>query len=457
MEQEKLIAQLMERIAALERENDALRFELADRRQAQERSLATQQQVAELSKLCESLQTEVADLKNAQQIARGQTEILSRTLHTLTTNSELDRFLRQVLVVITEQLDVPSCTVWLYNSAENIYSLHMTCNEGIILTGQQQLGHPSTTVPLHAQNKAWVTSYLNHVPVICNDVANEPAFPIAVRSYLHGLGVKSLLSVPLIMDKEVIGVLNIRNTKRANFTSEEIELAHAFTNQATLALQLTRLAEQAKQAALLEERNRLASDIHDTLAQVFTGVSIQLRVAERIADSQPKEARKILEQVNLLAQAGLAQARRFVWDIYPPTAEYADLVKSLSRSVEQITHGTSEHIEFTIEGTSYHLPPILGMNLLRIGQEALTNSLKYAQAQTIWIELTYEPKYVYLCVRDDGQGFVLQADNGGFGLIGMHQRAERISSQLSISSELGQGTEIIVQTPVLKPPPDKKL
>ncbi|BAZ11724.1 GAF sensor signal transduction histidine kinase [Calothrix sp. NIES-4071] len=436
-------------IAILETENDALRFELTNCRQASERA-------AELQKRVEALSIEVAERKRAQQIARGQTEVLNRTLQILTTNPELDQFLRQVLVVITEQLDVPSCTVWLYNSTENIYLLHMTCSEGKIATGRQQFGHPSASTPLQAQDKAWVTSYLNYQTVICDDVANEPRFPPAVREYLHSLGVKMLLSVPLIIDGEVIGVLNIRNTKRV-FTQEEIELAHALANQATLALQLTRLAEQAKQSAVLEERSRLASEIHDTLAQVFTGVSIQLGVAARIADLQPEKAWEIIEQVNKLAQAGLAETRRFIWDFYPPAAEYADLVRSLRSSVEQITCGSKEHIEFTITGTPYLLPSVIGMNLLRIGQEALTNSLKHAQAETIWIKLVYDPEYVYLYVRDNGQGFMLQPDSDGFGLIGMHRRAERIGCQLSICSQIGQGTEIIVRAFQLEPKSGKKL
>lgn len=453
MQQEEIIAQLKQRIAALERENDLLRAKL-NHWQLQH---GFQERIVELTKLNEALQTEVAERKRAEQIARGQTEVLTRTLNTLITNPELDQFLRQVLLVITEQLDVPACTVWLYDPLEDIHWLHMMCNEGVIITEQHQLGHPRATESVRANDKTWLTKFRAHQALVCDDIANESAFPPAVKDYLLSLGVKVLLNVPLVLEQEVIGTLSIRNTKRTRFTPEEIELAQALAHQATLALQLSRLAEQAKIAAILEERNRLAGEIHDTLAQTFTGISIQLGVAKRIAKQQPEEAQKILERVNQLAQTGLAEARRSIWELYPPAAEYTDLTQLLSRCIEQMTSGTQVHTEFTIEGTPCPLSTIVGMNLLRIGQEALTNTLRHARAQTIWIELAYQPDYVCLCVRDNGQGFVPQAAHGGFGLMGMYQRAERIGSRLSITSQLGQGTEIIVQVPLLQPTPGRKL
>jgi signal transduction histidine kinase len=192
----------------------------------------------------------------------------------------------------------------------------------------------------------------------------------------------------------------------------------------------------------------MAREIHDTLAQSFTGILLQLGVAKRIVNQQPEEAWSLIERVSELAHEGLMEARRSVWALHPQASEYSELANALTRSLEQMTEHTPVCGSVCIQGTPRALPPDLGMNLLRIGQEALTNALRHAQAQTIWLELTFEADQVRLRVQDDGQGFDPQADSGGFGLIGMRQRADRIGGQLTITSQPGQGTEVMVMIPI---------
>ena len=214
--------------------------------------------------------------------------------------------------------------------------------------------------------------------------------------------------------------------------------------------ELAGLAEKSRLAAVLEERNRIAREIHDTLSQAFTGILIQLRVAQRIAEQRPEEAWSLVQRAGEMAQHGLAETRRSVWALQPEALEYSDLVGTLSRMVESIAAGTPSQIELHIEGTPRALPPDVGVNLLRIGQEALGNALRHGQARLVWIELVFDADRVRLRVQDDGQGFdlVRQADGGGFGLIGMAQRAERLGGQLTIASQPGRGTEVAVSMPV---------
>jgi signal transduction histidine kinase len=213
--------------------------------------------------------------------------------------------------------------------------------------------------------------------------------------------------------------------------------------------QLTYLAEQSRQAAVLEERNRIAREIHDTLAQAFTGILIQLGVAQRIVKQQPAEAWELVEHVGQLARQGLAEARRSVWALQPQALEYNDLANSLPHAIEQMTCDAPLCTHISVHGTPRLLPADVGMNLLRIGQEAVNNVLQHARAHELFVDLTFGAEEIRLCLQDDGVGFDLRhrEDSGGFGLIGMRQRAERIGGQLTIACQPGRGTEVAVTAP----------
>ena len=202
--------------------------------------------------------------------------------------------------------------------------------------------------------------------------------------------------------------------------------------------------------AVAEERSRLACEIHDTLAQAFAGMLLQLRVAQRIAKQKPEEAWSLIEYVSELAQQGLVEARRSMWALQPEAHEYSDLASTLSMTVERMRSSTPVQIQLQIHGVPRTLPPDVGMNLLRIAQEALTNALRHAQAQNIRIELTLDAEPLLLRIRDDGRGSDLrhQTEGGGFGLIGMRQRAARLGGHLLFSSQPDKGTEVTVWVPL---------
>ncbi len=394
---------------------------------------------------------DVTVLKQVEQVSRGQTEALTRTLNLLATEPDLHKFLGQVLAAIVEQLNTSMCALYFHDRATDTLSLHMTYHYGQVLTGGDQLRHPAASRPFPADlNAFWKVLVDTCRPLIINDIANDPL--IKHHGWLLRNGVKMLLIVPLLLGKETIGFLGIRSTEPRRFTPDQIELAQALAQQATLAVQLTRLAEQGRQSAVLEERNRMAREIHDTLAQAFTGILLQVGVAKRIAKQQPEEAWSLIDRVGELAHEGLAEARRSVWALCPEALEYSDLANALARSVEQMTSSSDLRAQVCIQGAPRALPPEVGLNLLRIGQEALTNALRHAQAQEITIELTFEAQHVWLLVQDDGQGFEphRQTDSGSFGLIGMRQRADRISGQLTIASQPGRGTEVVVKVPIAK-------
>jgi PAS domain S-box-containing protein len=205
--------------------------------------------------------------------------------------------------------------------------------------------------------------------------------------------------------------------------------------------------KRAEEASILEERNRMAREIHDTLAQAFTGILVQVGAAIQVLDDDLEATQGHLDIIDELARIGLSEARRSVTALRPQLLEEGDLSSALNRLVTQMRSATDDTVLiYEIQGTAYSLPAELENNLLRIGQEALTNAIKYARADEIRLELVYGDAQCSLCIKDNGQGFGVGSipSVGGFGLLGMSERAERIGAQLRIESQLGQGTKIIV-------------
>lgn len=205
--------------------------------------------------------------------------------------------------------------------------------------------------------------------------------------------------------------------------------------------------KQAEETSVIEERNRMAREIHDTLAQTFTAIIIHSRSASNKLTADPVKAQAHLSQAQELARSGLTEARRSVEALRRPyLLENGHLYDALARLVTQMRSSADTRIVCEIIGTAYPLPAEVENNLLRIGQEALTNAIKYANASEIRIELIYEPTQCLLRIKDDGQGFTFDNSsfNKGFGLLGITERANRIEAQLKIQSAIEEGTEIVV-------------
>ncbi|MEJ7616663.1 MAG: triple tyrosine motif-containing protein [Pyrinomonadaceae bacterium] len=215
-------------------------------------------------------------------------------------------------------------------------------------------------------------------------------------------------------------------------------------------MRVRRMREQF--SAVLQERNRIAREIHDTLAQGFAGISVQLELVARMIRAQAQEAAQThLDQARILVRTSLAEARRSVWDLRSHALESGGLPEALSETITRLTAGTPAQAKVQISGAARALSPVVENNLLRIGQEAVTNAIKHAAAQHILVELSFNGPRVRLAVRDDGRGFAAHnnqrpsATDGHFGLFGMRERAEQIGGKLIVNSAPGSGTEIICE------------
>ena len=204
--------------------------------------------------------------------------------------------------------------------------------------------------------------------------------------------------------------------------------------------------KRAEEASILDERNRMAREIHDTLAQAFTGILLHIGAATEQIIKKPAKAQAHLETVDELARTGLAEARRSVAALRPKLLEEGDLCSALKHLTTQMKSSANTHLTCEVIGAVYPLSPDVENHLLRIGQEALTNAIKYAQATEIQVELVYEETQCLLRVKDNGQGFEVDkiAPGKGFGLLGMSERVEHIGGELIIQSQPNQGTQVIV-------------
>ncbi|MEM9809429.1 MAG: GAF domain-containing sensor histidine kinase, partial [Cyanobacteria bacterium P01_D01_bin.56] len=328
-------------------------------------------------------------------------------------------------------------------------NLQQWVERGVVLTREDlhKLG-PLTKSISAVDSTAWNFLLENKFPlVITRDNAQQYMFPGTQDWQLEWVNRENLqagINILLSSGQTPMGMLCMFSAKHSEFTSEELEIAQALSHQATLAIQLTRLAAEAQRAAILGERNRLAREIHDTLAQAFGGVIMQLQAADYFLDSRPDTAWNHVQMAQKLSQDGLDKARRSVWTLYLESTEYEDLTEAIRQFIAEKQTNTTTAIDLHIDGTPYSLKPELGLNLLRIAQEAIVNALRHAQASLITVSLSYTPDHLRLTISDDGQGFSTEAPSNGFGLIGMQQRANKIAAQLQLTSQPQRGTQITV-------------
>jgi signal transduction histidine kinase len=222
----------------------------------------------------------------------------------------------------------------------------------------------------------------------------------------------------------------------------KIHLAEALAGQATLAVQMARLGEQAREAAVLGERNRIARDIHDTLAQGFTGVVVNLEAASRTLKKQNLAvALEHIEHARGLAQSCLDEARLSVRALRPDPLRHADLVEALHAQVQRM-EASGTNAQLTVLGDRIPLLREVQAELLRIAQESITNVMKHALAQSVHVTLAFGEDAVSLSVADDGVGFDPDARHDGFGLLGMRERAERIGARLVVQSRARGGSRV---------------
>lgn len=263
-------------------------------------------------------------------------------------------------------------------------------------------------------------------------------------------GVKSWMWVPLAIKGRLIGVIGVAHAERNYFTAHDADLALTVANQAAITMVNAELYENAQTLAALQERQRLARNLHDAVNQSLFSAGLIAEVLPRLWERSPEEGRQSLEDLRRLTRGAQADMRLLLAELLPSTltdAELGDLLRLLGKA---LAGRTNIPINVNVMGEG-KLPNEVQVALYRLCQEGLSNIARHAGASQVDIYLNYEPDAVELRIRDDGRGFDPdKTPPGHYGLSMMRERAAAIGAKLSITSQPGHGTEIIIRCAVTK-------
>jgi signal transduction histidine kinase len=197
---------------------------------------------------------------------------------------------------------------------------------------------------------------------------------------------------------------------------------------------------------VLAERTRIARDIHDTLAQDFIGISVQLELLASMLNISVDAAKAQLDQARASVREAVANARRSVWSLRSQALDRGDLPSAISETLRQATQNSGIKATFETNGTYRTAPVEVEDQVLRIAQEAISNAVRHSGANHLEVRLQYSDDAVRLRVQDDGRGFDTSTRrNGHFGLVGMRERAQQIAAELDVESAVGQGTTVSLE------------
>lgn len=261
-------------------------------------------------------------------------------------------------------------------------------------------------------------------------------------------------SIPLVFGETPLGVMNVAAPSWRGLTAEELRLLATIARQLGIALERARLAVESARLARVEERTRIAREIHDTLAQGLTAIALDLEGGLHHLASDPARARGRLERALVTVRESLEEARRSVQDLRTLPLVGAPLPQALAALGRAFTSEHGVRVRVRTHGMAVaSLPLRIEAELYRIAQEALTNVHRHAAATEVLITLRVDARTIALAIRDDGAGFAVAATararvGSSFGLVGMRERARLLGGQLRIVSRPGHGTTVRAVVPL---------
>lgn len=264
-------------------------------------------------------------------------------------------------------------------------------------------------------------------------------------------GLRYHASIPLYKGEVHLGVMNVASPGWRSLSPEDLELLYTIGDLLSVAVERARLFDRSGRLGAVEERNRLAREIHDTLAQGLTATALQLESADALLDPESEKVRKPLRRALSLTQSNLEEARRSVLDLRAAPLEGRPLSGALKILVERWSAQNSTEAYFGTVNPGRPLPPRVEADLYRVCQEALTNVANHADAARVNVRLVATPVEVKLSIEDDGNGFDPSEPSGGrHGLVGMRERMEILGGSLDVQSKPGVGTTIVASIPLEK-------
>ena len=277
-------------------------------------------------------------------------------------------------------------------------------------------------------------------PILVNDVSQEPRY-----CFFEELAdTRSELAVPIKVGARTVGVLDIESADLEAFDEMDMFTAETLADQLAVAIENAQLYEQAQELATVEERQRLARDLHDAVTQTLFSASLIAEVLPRLWERNPVDGQQRLEELRQLTRGALAEMRMLLLELRPTALTEVGLGDLLRQLTEAVTAKSRLPITLTVDGQCA-LQPDLQVALYRIAQESVNNIVKHAGASQVEVSLLCNPERVELAIRDDGVGFdpeSVSADHLGLGI--MRERAEAVGAAITVESQIDRGTQVVV-------------
>jgi len=365
--------------------------------------------------------------------ARHQAALAELTQAVLA-NTDVSALMRQAVTLVANTLAVTYSTIWelLPDRSTLVFRLGVGWEEG-----------PMERTPVEAAATSLLgSSVLGGAPVMVADWLSETRFN--QPPLLHDHRVISSLFVAIPGRGRPFGSLGVDVTASRRFSDEEIHFLQAVANVLTLAIE-RRLATEAQDTAIREERQRLARDLHDSVTQALYSITLHAEGARLLlASGEVVMVADALRGLQDTAQEALDEMRLLIFELRPPILEQVGLVAALQARLNAVEGRANLQTTFIADGVGA-LPALVEQALYRIVQEALNNVLKHAHAQHITVQLRQVHTRVVLEISDDGVGFDLAHANGGLGLRGIAERVAQLAGTFTLQSVPGAGTQLCVE------------
>ncbi len=363
-----------------------------------------------------------------------ETALLLKTILDANSSLVLDEVLDNAAGNIAAAVGLDDCGVFLVNEEGN------RCT----MVGKAQHSQ-ETVLPLDSGPiKDMVAS---GKPLIIEDAHKHWPFPPELRP--PDFDIKSLLILPMNIRGRLLGFAAVVSLdRRVRFHPHQVDLAVGIAQAVALAVDNTQLFSQQRQNGVIDERNRLAQDMHDGLAQQLATLIYQLEAVKVLTGSRPTQAKKLLDKALETAGQSLEEARRSVWEKLPEPLEVSSLPDAVGNELEQLVAETNIAVTLTGAGVRTRLTKQVKRSLWLIFQEALGNIRRHAQADRISVDLSFVDDSVDLILIDNGHGFDPQVEHAGHGLSGMRRRAAALGGSCRIESHPGRGTMVAIKIPI---------
>jgi signal transduction histidine kinase len=386
--------------------------------------------------------------KRVLEEVQGQSATLERILETVEAQPDMVSFLDPVVAAVAERLGASGARLWFHNPLHDTIYVHTLYRKGRILPVEGS-GYPTATDPAPVASwPSWQRLFALTRPDIHADFVNEA--DESERQLSKGDRPRTILRVPLVMGGAVLGGVAASLPDARRFLPADFERIQSLVHYITLVVRLKQLSDHARERAVLEERNRMALEIHDSLAQSLTGIVIHLQAAEKAKSNRSSLSRKHLRLCRILAREGLAEARRSVWALRPGALDENGIPGALKHLATTLFTGSNVRIRLRSHCKARPLNGDVEMDLFRIAQEAMTNVLKHAGATELHIGVSSTEEGVQIRIADNGRGFASKLGpkaTTGIGLKGMRERARRAGAVLKIESSQGRGTRVEILRP----------